>query len=77
MGPHGSVNRSGDGYTRPVPDILAIIKDSYAELRPAERRVAAVVLADVTFAVDAPSAEIARRAEVSEPTVRMKGMCSR
>ena len=39
------------------------------ELRPAERRVADVVLADVTFSVDASNAEIARRADVSEPTV--------
>ncbi len=58
-----------DGYLKPLPDILSIIKDSYAELRPAERRVADLVLADVTLAVDAPNAEIARRAGVSEPTV--------
>ena len=54
---------------RPLPDIISQIKDSYAELRPAERRVADVVLADVSFSVDASNAEIARRAEVSEPTV--------
>jgi RpiR family carbohydrate utilization transcriptional regulator len=57
------------GYGKLVPDILSQIKDSYAELRPAERRVADVVLADVAFSVDASNAEIARRAEVSEPTV--------
>jgi RpiR family carbohydrate utilization transcriptional regulator len=57
------------GYDKPIPDILSQIKDSYAELRPAERRVADVVLADVAFSVDASNAEIARRAEVSEPTV--------
>ncbi|MEO8757147.1 MAG: MurR/RpiR family transcriptional regulator [Devosia sp.] len=62
-------HKNGDGYTRPIPDILSIIKDSYAELRPAERRVAEIVLADVTFAVDAANVEIARRAGVSEPTV--------
>ena len=56
-------------YDKPIPDILSQIKDSYAELRPAERRVADVVLADVAFSVDASNAEIARRAEVSEPTV--------
>ena len=56
-------------YDRPVPDILSQIKDSYGELRPAERRVADTVLADVSFCVDASNAEIARRAEVSEPTV--------
>ncbi len=60
---------AGQSYGKPVPDILAIIKDSYSELRPAERRVADVVLEDVTFAVDAPNDEIARRAETSEPTV--------
>lgn len=57
------------GASKPVPDILSQIKDSYGELTPAERRVADVVLADVTFSVDASNAEIARRAEVSEPTV--------
>jgi DNA-binding MurR/RpiR family transcriptional regulator len=60
---------NSEGYAKPIPDILSQIKDSYHELRPAERRVADVVLADVTFSVDASNAEIARRAEVSEPTV--------
>ena len=59
----------GEVYAKPIPDILSQIKDSYGELRPAERRVADVVLADVTFSVDASNAEIARRADVSEPTV--------
>lgn len=59
----------GDTYSRSIPDILSQIRDCYAELRRAERRVADVVLADVTFSVDASNAEIARRAEVSEPTV--------
>jgi RpiR family carbohydrate utilization transcriptional regulator len=56
-------------YARPIPDILSQIRDSYDELRPAEKRVADVVLADVTFSVDASNSEIARRADVSEPTV--------
>lgn len=56
-------------YDKPIPDILSQIKDSYGDLRPAERRVADVVLADVAFCVDASNAEIARRADVSEPTV--------
>jgi len=64
-----SAEADGEGYRKPIPDILSIIKDSYAELRPAERRVADVVLSDVTFAVDASNADIARRAEASEPTV--------
>jgi RpiR family carbohydrate utilization transcriptional regulator len=58
------LNREG-----PIPDIISQIKDSYLELRPAERRVADVVLADVAFSVDGSNAEIARRADVSEPTV--------
>lgn len=58
------LNREG-----PIPDIISQIKDSYGELRPAERRVADVVLADVAFSVDGSNAEIARRADVSEPTV--------
>jgi RpiR family carbohydrate utilization transcriptional regulator len=57
------------GYDKPIPDILSLIKDNYPDLRPAERRVADIVLADVAFAVDASNADIARRAEVSEPTV--------
>jgi DNA-binding MurR/RpiR family transcriptional regulator len=69
MPPHAAADRASDSYTKPIPDILSIIKDSYSELRPAERQVADVVLADVTFAVDASNAEIARRADVSEPTV--------
>ncbi|MGO4838749.1 MurR/RpiR family transcriptional regulator, partial [Rhizobiaceae sp. 2RAB30] len=39
------------------------------ELRPAERRVADVVLDDVKFAVDASNAALAEKAGVSEPTV--------
>jgi DNA-binding MurR/RpiR family transcriptional regulator len=57
------------GAAKPIPDILSQIKDSYGDLRPAERRVADVVLADVAFAVDASNAVIAQRASVSEPTV--------
>ena len=60
---------ANETYGKSIPDILAIIKDSYSELRPAERRVADVVLADVTFAVDASNGEIAKRSETSEPTV--------
>lgn len=63
-------NESGnDGFTKSIPDILSQIKDSYHELRPAERRVADVVLADVSFSVDASNADIAKKANVSEPTV--------
>lgn len=66
---HLAAEPGNEAYAKPIPDILSIIKDSYGELRPAERRVADVVLADVTFAVDASNAEIARRAQASEPTV--------
>jgi len=52
-----------------IPDIISQVKDSYGDLRPAERRVADVVLDDVKFAVDASNAALAQRAEVSEPTV--------
>lgn len=65
----GKSDEALEPYSKPIPDILSQIRDSYSELRPAERRVADVVLADVTFSVDASNAEIARRAEVSEPTV--------
>lgn len=52
-----------------IPDIISQVKDTYGELRPAERRVADVVLDDVKFAVDASNAALAERAGVSEPTV--------
>ncbi len=57
-----------DGSRR-IPDIISLIKDAYPDLRPAERRVANVVLDDVRFAVDASNALLAGRADVSEPTV--------
>ncbi|WP_157017097.1 MurR/RpiR family transcriptional regulator [Mesorhizobium xinjiangense] len=65
----GDAAGTNEARARPIPDILSQIKDSYGELRKAERRVADMVLADVSFAVDASNAEIARRANVSEPTV--------
>jgi len=52
-----------------IPDIIARIKDGYASLSPAEQSVADAVLSDVNAAVAASNAEIAARAEVSEPTV--------
>ncbi len=63
----GSLDRPA--HPKRVPDIIAQIKAAYDGLRPAERRVADVVLDEVRFAVDASNAELARRAEVSEPTV--------
>ncbi|BCH21880.1 MurR/RpiR family transcriptional regulator [Mesorhizobium sp. L-8-3] len=66
--------RSAEDYETPghggrIPDIISLVKDSYADLRPAERRVADVVLDDVKFAVDASNAALAEKAGVSEPTV--------
>ena len=52
-----------------VPDIIARIKDTYANLRPAEQSVANAVLSDVHAAVAASNADIAIRAGVSEPSV--------
>jgi DNA-binding MurR/RpiR family transcriptional regulator len=50
-------------------DLLSRLRAAKDELGPAERRVAEVALADLPFMAEAPIAEIARRAEVSEPTV--------
>lgn len=50
-------------------DIISTITRAMPSLRPAERRVASAVLADVGFAVHSSSAELARQAGVSEPTV--------
>ena len=61
------------GFSLPVSDIpddiISVIKQNVASLRPSERRVAHAVLADVNFAVNSANAELARRAGVSEPTV--------
>jgi len=53
----------------PIEDIVARIREHKDELRPAERRVAEMVLADLAFATRASNAELARKADVSEPTV--------
>jgi RpiR family transcriptional regulator, carbohydrate utilization regulator len=50
-------------------DIISVIKQSNPALRPAERRVAETVLADVHFAVHSSNGELAQKAGVSEPTV--------
>ncbi|MDN2568477.1 MurR/RpiR family transcriptional regulator [Aquibium sp. A9E412] len=71
--PAAEETAAGDGartaQPKRIPDIISQVKDSYGDLRPAERRVADVVLDDVRFAVDASNAALARRAAVSEPTV--------
>ena len=39
-GDSGTTGSKSGGRRKPVPDIISQIKDAYAELRPAERRVA-------------------------------------
>jgi RpiR family transcriptional regulator, carbohydrate utilization regulator len=50
-------------------DIVSVIKQIGPTLSRSEQRVATTVLADVDFAVHSSNAELARRADVSEPTV--------
>ena len=53
----------------PFDDLISRIKDLRGDLRPAEARVADVVLDDVEFAVRASNGKLAQAAGVSEPTV--------
>ena len=53
----------------PVVDLISRLKELRPKLRPAERRVAEVVLKDVEFVVSASNAKLAQLARVSEPTV--------
>jgi DNA-binding MurR/RpiR family transcriptional regulator len=61
------------GSLRPAPgtptDLLSRLQAAREEFGPAERRVAELALADLPFMAEARIGEIARRAEVSEPTV--------
>lgn len=50
-------------------DIVSHVKELNGGFRPAEQRVADVVLDDLDFAMRASNAELAHRAKVSEPTV--------
>ena len=50
-------------------DIISRLRDLQPDMKPAEQRVAAVVLADVESAVRASNATLAAKANVSEPTV--------
>lgn len=50
-------------------DLISRMKELHPRLRPSERRVADTILDDIEFAVHATSNELARKAEVSEPTV--------
>jgi RpiR family transcriptional regulator, carbohydrate utilization regulator len=50
-------------------DIISVVRQIGPTLSPSEQRVANTVLADVDYAVHASNGDLARRAEVSEPTV--------
>jgi len=50
-------------------NLIPHIRDALPSLRPAERKVADMVLSDVDFAMRASITEIAQRADVSEPSV--------
>jgi DNA-binding MurR/RpiR family transcriptional regulator len=50
-------------------NLIPHIRDALATLRPAERKVADMVLFDVDFAMRASITELAQRADVSEPSV--------
>jgi len=65
----GGSGDKGTPKVRPVDDIISRLKEARAGLRPAEQRVADAVLSDVDYAVHASNAELAQRANVSEPTV--------
>lgn len=53
----------------PVSNLIHHIRNVAESLRPAERKVADMVLGDVDFAMRASITELAQRAEVSEPSV--------
>ncbi len=52
-----------------APNLIPHIRNALTGLRPAERKVAEMVLGDVDFAMRASITELAQRAEVSEPSV--------
>ena len=67
--PHGDAGSGSATAEPPFDDLISRLKDLRGDLRPAERRVADVVLDDVEFAVRASNGRLAQRARVSEPTV--------
>ena len=52
-----------------APNLIPHIRGALTSLRPAERKVADMVLSDVDFAMRASITELAQRADVSEPSV--------
>jgi RpiR family transcriptional regulator, carbohydrate utilization regulator len=53
----------------PVSNLIHHIRNVAESLRPAERKVAEMVLSDIDFAMRASITELAQRADVSEPSV--------
>ncbi|MEX3917828.1 MurR/RpiR family transcriptional regulator, partial [Paraburkholderia sp. BR10872] len=53
----------------PVSNLIHHIRNVAESLRPAERKVAEMVLADIDFAMRGSITELALRADVSEPSV--------
>ncbi|MGI9356512.1 MAG: MurR/RpiR family transcriptional regulator [Rhizobiaceae bacterium] len=68
-GEHGDVAAKDIQANTGTEDLILRIRETREELKPAEARVADVVLRDPEFAVHASSATLAERAGVSEPTV--------
>jgi RpiR family transcriptional regulator, carbohydrate utilization regulator len=52
-----------------APNLIPHIRSALTSLRPAERKVADMVLSDVDFAMRGSITELAQRADVSEPSV--------
>jgi DNA-binding MurR/RpiR family transcriptional regulator len=67
-GPDGG-NLDDDNSVGHFDDLISRLKELGPHMRPAEKRVAEVVLGDVEFAVRASNAKLAQLAKVSEPTV--------
>lgn len=67
--PDAASEMTEKGRAREREDLISHLKELLPGLRPAERRVADVVLGNIEFAVHASNARLAELAEVSEPTV--------
>ena len=60
---------SAERTSAPFDDIISRLRELRSSMKPAERRVADVVLGDIEFAVRASNTTLAAQANVSEPTV--------
>ena len=65
--PGADTDSPGGKYT--YGDLIERIRSNRMRLRPAERRVAEVVLDDIEAAIRTPNSKLASAARVSEPTV--------